>query len=399
VSHGADVSAGFERPVRLLLLTFLESAGTILLERGLYFYTHGLLAFSEPENLGLALLFGVVYVAGALLSHPLTLRLGEKRTLVLSLLGLLLTHCVLVSRPTAPFIVGAFPFVGFFQGLKWPIVETYISAGRTPAHVLRVLGLYNVSWATAVPLAVAGSGPIIASRFPELLFLVAAIFNVAALFLSRHLAAHPVHLDVDHPERPNVHDIRRYGQLLLSSRWSMLLSYSLLFLLAPLMPGIFGGLGLSVEQATLSASLLDIVRVLAFAVLGSYAAWHGQKAPLVLVVAGMPIGFLMILLGKSLWIVLFGEILFGAFAGLTYHAALYYALIVKNAAVDAGGVHEGLIGLGFALGPLVGLFGVRAAAWTGSYTAGMLVAALPLMLLCAAAGLRPLLTSVRPIQT
>jgi hypothetical protein len=46
---------------------------------------------------------------------------------------------------------------------------------------------------------------------------------------------------------------------------------------------------------------------------------------------------------------------FGACSGLLYTAALYYALWLKNAAVEAGGAHEGLIGLGFVLGPLAGI--------------------------------------------
>jgi hypothetical protein len=40
--------------------------------------------------------------------------------------------------------------------------------------------------------------------------------------------------------------------------------------------------------------------------------------------------------------------------GLTYYAALYYALAVGHAEVDAGGNFEALIGLGYCVGPLLG---------------------------------------------
>jgi hypothetical protein len=49
---------------------------------------------------------------------------------------------------------------------------------------------------------------------------------------------------------------------------------------------------------------------------------------------------------------------FGAGLGVVYHAALYYAMSVGLAEVDAGGTHEALIGGGYALGPLVGLGGM-----------------------------------------
>jgi hypothetical protein len=43
--------------------------------------------------------------------------------------------------------------------------------------------------------------------------------------------------------------------------------------------------------------------------------------------------------------------------GLTYCATLYYSLSVGHGAVDAGGGFEALVGLGYVLGPMVGLAG------------------------------------------
>ena len=48
-----------------------------------------------------------------------------------------------------------------------------------------------------------------------------------------------------------------------------------------------------------------------------------------------------------------GELLFGWAVGEVYFAALYYAMVVQNASVEAGGGHERIIGLGFALGFLL----------------------------------------------
>ena len=51
------------RTLRLvvLLLSFLESFGTILLERAIYFFAQERLGYSETENLALALCFGATY--------------------------------------------------------------------------------------------------------------------------------------------------------------------------------------------------------------------------------------------------------------------------------------------------------------------------------------------------
>ena len=76
-----------------------------------------------------------------------------------------------------------------------------------------------------------------------------------------------------------------------------------------------------------------------------------------LTLAALPAGFLLILLGNSLPLLILGEVIFGIAAGFAYTSALYYALVAANASVDAGGAHEGLIGLGIAAGPLSGLAG------------------------------------------
>lgn len=375
----------------LLWIAFLESFGTILLERGLYFYTHDLLKFSDSENLWLALSFGVFYVAGAFGSHAVSAKLGEKRLLVTSVLSLLLVHTLLTFFPNAGFLVLAFPVVGLLQGIKWPVVESYVAAGRTPKQLVASLARFNIAWALAVPPAVASSGLFAESTFPGSLFAAAALLNLGALALSRPLRARPLHLDRAHPERPEPGEMERLGALLRSARFSLLASYALLFLLAPLMPTVFDRLGLEVSRASAAASLLDAARVVAFYTLGAWTAWRGRALPLMLSVALLPVGFLLSLFGQTLSLVLVGELIFGAVSGYVYTAALYYALVVKNAAVDAGGVHESLIGLGFVLGPVMGLLAQASMAPLGSYLLAMLVCAVPFTLACAVGAVRALL--------
>jgi len=99
-----------------------------------------------------------------------------------------------------------------------------------------------------------------------------------------------------------------------------------------------------------------------------------------------------VLFARHLPLALVGELLLGLAAGFAYYSALYYALVVKNASVDAGGAHEALIGLGYAHGPLAGLAAQtagRAAGGEGKAFA-ILAAALPLVLPCVYFALRPL---------
>jgi predicted MFS family arabinose efflux permease len=380
----------------VLILSFVESFSTIVLERGIYFYSHERLHFTQNENLWLALGFGVFYIAGALASHRLARGLGERRALGACLGALLALHIAITWVPSGPMLVVGFALVGLLEGAKWPVVESYVAAGLGPREQLRAIGRFNLSWALAVPLALGLSGPLMALGGPRALFGITVLLNLVALALLPSLPRVAAHLEDSHPERPEPALLARYRRLLVSSRWSMLSSYALLFLLAPLMPGVFERLGRNVAEATLWASCLDAVRLLTFTLLGLWPAWRGRLAPLVVNAIGLPVGFAAVLFGSSLGIVVLGEVLFGVLSGITYFAALYYAMVVKNAAVDAGGAHEGLIGVGFALGPLVGLVGNALAQAGGSYLSGISFGVAPLLLACLWGAFWPLLQ--RPVR-
>jgi hypothetical protein len=79
-------------------------------------------------------------------------------------------------------------------------------------------------------------------------------------------------------------------------------------------------------------------------------------------------GVALTLLGDSLGLVMLGLTLFGVGMGLTYFCAIYYSLAVGHAAVEAGGDFEALIGVGYILGPLVGICGRALPAGTSAGT-------------------------------
>jgi MFS family permease len=383
----------------LFVLTFVESIAATLIQRGLYFYTHEQLGFTQSHNLWIAFGFGVAYIAGAMVSHGSTKRLGERGLLLVCLAGLLLLHVAMAVWAQPFVLMGAVFGTAFVQGLKWPVVESYVSAGRPPKALLRILGRYNVTWAIAGFAAIGVTGLIVDTGIPSLFFWLPAALNVIAIVLALRLPATPQHLDLAHPERPAPHELSNIRALLGSARWCMIGSYALLYVLAPLMPSLLDHLGLSVTVAAPVASVLDAVRVASFGLFGWYAGWHGKRLPLWVTIAALPAGFLVILLGDSLPLVILGELIFGGAAGFAYTAALYYALVAENASVDAGGAHESLIGIGIGLGPLSGLAGQLLVGQRVPFTTGtafgpfvaLALTTLPIMAVCTLGSLRPLL--------
>lgn len=342
---------------RILLITFIESFATILIERGVFFYAKDVFGFGEAANLALALLFGGAYVAGALASSSLARRFGEKRLALAAIASMLVIQALLVPLASPATLLVANALMGLLNGLRWPIVESYVGAGHTPLSASAVVGRFNLAWASAVPLSIAAAGPILDYWDPGLFALGAAI-NAVSLILLTPLPARPVHLPHDHPERPDAGALADYQALLTASRWLMLMAYSLLWILAAVLPVVLPrDHGLDVAFSPAVTALLDVFRVTAFLLLGLWTGWHRKRWPLLLSLAVLPAGFLVARYAPSLPVLLVAEAAFGLAMGQVYYAALYYAMVVRNAAVDAGGAHEGLIGAGFFLGPVIGLAG------------------------------------------
>ncbi|MEM8738113.1 MAG: MFS transporter [Planctomycetota bacterium] len=383
--------------IRLLLaLSFIQSFATVLLERGLYFYTEERLAFTDAQNLTLALVFGLTYAAGALGSHKFTARRGERPTLRAVLLGLLLLQTLIALR-TSPVVVWlGFAGIGLLEGMKWPIFESYLTAGASPERLAKIVGRFNVAWSSAMPLGLIVSGPLMASAQPTSFILLAAAIHLVTLGLIAGLPRVPIHLAPDHPARPGPEKLRRYRALMVSSRWSMLGGCAMMFLLAPLLPTLFTDrLGHAVRWAPGLSSVIDASRLGAFVLLGLFTAWRGLSLPLAVTAVGAPAGFVMVLFAPTTAVALLGQAVFGLCIGMTYYAALYHGMVLHNASVRGGGHHEALIGSGFALGPAVGLLGIAAARGTGNLTTGMALAVAPFLLLCLFASLRPLIQLYR----
>ncbi|HET9957758.1 MAG TPA: MFS transporter [Polyangiaceae bacterium] len=394
------------RTATILALSFVESFSGVLLQRGLYFYTHDVLAMSDRENLALALASGVTYAGGALLSHPLATRHGERRALLAVLTLLFALHTSLAVFPTTWMIALVFPLLGAVQGAKWPLVETFVSAGHAPAALARVLGRFNATWCLAIPLAMLASGALISSEFRPALFAAAGALNVGSLLLARALPGAPEHLAVAHPERPDPIQLKRFSSLLAAARFGMLLSYALLFLLAPLLPEVFSRLGVAVAWGASLSGLIDLARLVTFSVLGRYRAWRGRTGLLLGMLFLAPAALVLILTtDRLLWLIV-GELCFGVAAATLYTAALYYAQLVQNASVEAGGAHESWIGVGFALGPASGLVGSFLQSSSLPSNRATLVALLPLVISFVVLSARHLLAvgwstarETRPTQT
>jgi hypothetical protein len=333
----------------------MNSIGTGVLWNGLGFVTQHDLKFSEVETTMLFLASGGVYAVAALASgravRALARRTSARGVLVLLLLVQAVASPLVYVGGTAVGIVTMVLVTSVTAALLWPIVESFVSGGRSGDGIRRAIGRWCIVWMAAVSAALLLMAPLMRSGGAQGLDARFAVFAVGPLSLISLLAlpwlpkAPGVHFD-DHASVPS-----GYRAQLASARVLLPASYMMVGALSPILPYVLTSIDIApAAQTPLTATWL-LVRLAAVALLAHLAFWHGKWSSLFVGAALLAGGFALVVAAPALWSVTVGLSIFGIGHGIIYYAALYYALRVGSSEVDAGGTHEALIGVGYVAGP------------------------------------------------
>ena len=388
-----------------LLLTGLASTGTSVIWNGLPFIAKREYGFGERENLALYLLIGVVYVTGALTSGVCTRKLRPFLSMRTIIALLLVTVAGVCSLPL--FFSGSGGWIvwtsggvaGFCSAWLWPIVESYLVAGRHGKEMRHAIGWWNLVWMTSVAGVMLAMAPLM-NDHASMVIVFLGVMNLLALGV---LLWYPKNPPEHAEERSAEHVPDGYRSLLKGARVLLPLSYIINGVLAPLLPFVLAGIAIDIFWQTPIASIWMLARVFATALMwrsdhiswgqspgdcpheiwsvGSCSndltlniqgqspgdcphkcierGWHGKWSVLWGSLIAMGVGFVCILIANSLVLLILGLMLFGGGMGVTYYVALYYAMAVGRAEVDAGGKHEAFIGGGYMVGPLIGLVSLQ----------------------------------------
>ncbi len=350
-------------------LVALASMGTGAVTNGVYFITKSLYGFDRFQNWGLALAASVAYIVGAVSVGRLTRAIKRKRALttrrvlavLLAAMGMACFFPALVRVPLAVWFFHA----GYhlLAGMFWPMVESYVSGGRRGAGLRRATGLFNVTWATTLPLAYWLMAPFLPERTgdggalpmgPFIVLIGLGVVHLGGLVFIALLTPDPGrHGDAGIEEPAGQREL--YGRLLSCFRVALIASYVLLSAVTPALPDWTAELGIPDVWRTPAASVWMAVRVGVFALLMWWHGWHGRFRTLIWSIGAMVVGTATTFLAGDVATLLIGLALLGVGSGATYTAAIYYAMAHGEAEIDAGGTHETMIGLGYLSGPVFGL--------------------------------------------
>lgn len=382
-----EQSAAIASPLSAnLILTFLASIGTGVLWSGISFIAKHEFDYPQWLNYTLYIVTAATYVVAALASGPVTRFVGRWVSprafigwlliiqAVASVLPLfILDHLILWFVACVTSIVAA---------LLWPIVESYLSAGRHGREMRSAMGWWNMTWTSSVAAAMLMMAPFITAQWSILGVVALAPLSIAAMCALPWFTRSPGHHD---EAMWSASVTTEYPLLLRSVRVLLPMSYLLIGAVSPLMPYRLEDIEVPLWTETPATATWMFVRVVAIALMWRITFWHGRWGTLLLGGVTMTLGFAIIVLSPTLVFLLIGLGLLGAGQGIVYYAALYYAMSVGRAEVDAGGVHEGLIGLGYLLGPLASIVGTRLPVLPGLALgpAGGIVSAVTFAVACA----------------
>jgi hypothetical protein len=356
-------------------LTFLCSLGTGILWNALYFIAESEYGFTERDSLMLAFVNGILYTAVAVNAGRVVGFL-ERHMSPRAALGVVLAVQALLAPlvliPNLSLLWIAAVAMTALGALQWPIVQHYLASGRHGREMRNAIGWWNAAWmaATAIGLALAGpleSLGLMRWAIPSLL-----LTNVAAIAF---LAAFPRHPPRHDPDAHAMHVPPRYRALLGAARVLHPMGYLVIGALSPVLPYLFNTLGTEGSVQAPIGATWHVARFVAVLILWRTAFWHGRAATLVVAGLLLSLGFALAVAAPTEVLLIVGLAALGLGQGTIYYSAIYYGLAVGGAKVEAGGIHEALVGAGYFLGPALGLLSLSAGLGTPVFI-GMVLGAL-----------------------
>jgi predicted MFS family arabinose efflux permease len=330
----------------------------------LFFHLRTAFGFTNAGNLFLCAVGGLVYTVGSWYSGQVAQRRGYFWALRAGLGGMAV---VLLAGSLAHTAVGHFATLMVWtvvMSLTWPSLEALTSEGEPRPRLLRLLGVYNVVWASTSGLANFVGGALLEKFGPGSIFAVPVALHGAQLALLWWLEKQPRQTppagsgvaEAGAGAEPEARRAAAFPpKVFLKMAWvANPFAYVAINALIPVIPRLAERFELSATQAGFFCSVWYFARAVSFALLWQWTRWHYRFGWLAAAYVTLGLCYGLILLGPSLWMLLVAQLAFGLGVGLVYYSSLFYSMDIGQTKGEHGGFHEAALGVGICVGPAVG---------------------------------------------
>lgn len=357
-------------------LEMLHGIATAYYTYWIFFFMEKKFGFDKAENLLLMACYGFTYLFSASRSGRLAHRFGYFTMLRYGFAGMCVSS---VIGALAPVFLGyghealyielvVFVTWTFGASFVWPNLQALLSR-EAPGELPRVVGIYNIIWAGGSALAYFSGGVFFDQSALGTVFWLPAAINVVQLLVLAPLhklaavagTTHPVsELAANEPKAPNPRDTPRARAFLRLALVANPFSYVAIYNFVPVVPQLAKHFNLTPTYAGFVCSVWMWVRMGAFVWFSLWPGWHYSFRWLLGAFLALIASFVIILIGPSLWLLIFAQLVFGLAIGLVYSSSLYYSMDVgASRSKRGGGTHEAVIGFGIGAGSAVGFGALR----------------------------------------
>jgi MFS family permease len=346
---------------QVFLLEWLNIFGVAYYFNYLFFLTRERYGFDTAENLLLAAVNGAFYVVGAWLGGKVAQKQGYFFALRIgfSVMFLALGAGLLLDSAAGQYAVMiAWTFGACFT---WPSLEALAAEGESRSGLIRMIGIYNLTWASGAAFAYFTGGALLQHLGPKSLYLLPMAVHGTQLVVLTSLQKKAKQAQTAAPAQSTASDTMtapvppNIAKSFLRMAWlANPFAYVAMNTIIPLLPDLASRFHLSIELAGFVGSVWLFARLAAFFVLWRWEAWHYRFRWLAGAFITMIASFAALLLIPSLIVVVVAQVAFGLSVGLIYYSSLFYSMEVGSTKGEHGGFHEALIGVGLCVGPALG---------------------------------------------
>ena len=340
---------------------------TTLTSNAVYFFAGYELHISVQVRLGMAASAGLAYCLAAIFGGRLADKLGQRRVsscMAAACIPVFFLGAGAVLARNLPALFLFLLLLNLCIGPLWPSIESAITRCHGKMLLSTRITLYNLNWSITGFIATCVVGILASWLSWAGVFLIAAMISFIVWIIIVRRPAIPALPVADPPgeqQRPGATSEPSSSKKILHMAWlSNMLAFVAASTVTPFMPTITLALGVkSYALATALASIASLACVSGFVITTFWTGWHYRIRWTIIPFATLVCGSVAMLLSQSLLMFVLAQIIYGVSVAMLYSGSIYYSMHLGSGSAAKAGIHEGLIGIGAALGP--GLIAVAGA--------------------------------------
>ena len=300
----------------------------------------------------------LIYFSGVITAGRLSDRFNRRNIIMLGCSLFILVYLItpFLNRINQVFFIYVLGAIS--MSMFWPTIQSWLSQGLNKETLMKSLTNFNVYWSTGLTLGFLVAGFLFSINMRAPFFFGICLVSVVVPILRKQPVpsemrdgpARKVFLETE-KEKPG--STKRFLHI---SWCANFVSWYILGMVRNLFPKLGTELGFSTRAIGVLIFSMMLAQTIMFFILGRTHKWHYRLSPILLFQSLAILALVAMAIFSQTYYFIAAMIFLGLSSGMTYFSSLFYSLYGFLDKGKKSGIHEGFIGIGALLGPLIGGF-------------------------------------------